>query len=94
MRKCALRDSLSRSSFAFSSGGCPKRPPLAFRGASPSARMSTPEQRKKSKGRSEATLAFFEREGTGQARRMAAKKGRGKGAMPLPLPFVVKSRER
>ena len=23
-----------------------------------------------------------------------AKKGRGKGAVPLPLPFVVKSRER
>ena len=90
--KCALRDSLSRSSFAFSSGGCPKRPPLAFRGASPSARTSTPEQREKRQGGKRSGPCVFRARRHRTSATDGREKGRGKGAVPLPLPFVVKLR--
>ena len=86
--KCALRYSLSRFRFCLLPlGASLSALPLPF--AEPARRRVCPRRSssKTARPKSAACLAVFERVGTGQARRMAAKKGRGKGAVP-PLPCL------
>lgn len=87
MRKCALRDSSSGFSvFAFP-GAFPSALPLPF--AEPARRRVRPRRssEKNAKGKSVAALAFFEREGTGQARRLRREKRQGKGRGAPPPAF-------
>ena len=87
MRKCALRilpRSFPRLPFRRAS---PSALPLPF--AEPARRRVRPRRssEKNAKGESVAALAFFEREGTGQARRLRREKRQGKGRGAPPPAF-------